>query len=231
MSEYDEETIGDAVDQAMHDADKAISDFADRGIAFAINVKNYHRPQKQLATFPAEFLKNYTGLGYSLMDPVFHWAMSTNGSARWSEIQQKGLFRYAPKTVQNAATSFGMRYGAIIATRPFADKDLRSFLSAARSDREFTDYEIDELARHLENVQSFAAPLGPLTRDQQRVLSLIAGGSTQEQVTQITGFSRSKITRLLAGAQDAFGTSNQTSTIARAAQMGLIIEQKDAGWW
>jgi len=61
VSEYDEETIGDAVDQAMHDADKAISDFADRGIAFAINVKNYHRPQKQLATFPAEFLKNYTG--------------------------------------------------------------------------------------------------------------------------------------------------------------------------
>jgi len=222
----DDDTMQDRIDKVS----AIMPSIANGGFAFGINLHNFN-PQVQHTTFPKEFVKKYTSIRYSVLDPVFVWAMVHSGSARWSEIQSMAIYKFWPKEVQRVAASHGLKYGAIVSRKPFSRQPHRSLLTAARSDREFEDEEIRTLEYFLDQIQESVTTLGPMTKLEQKVLSKLASGASQDEVAKALGVSRSSVARMIQSTQQKFGTKNQTSTVAKAAELGLLLGENDGARW
>ena len=75
-----------------------------------------------------------------MFDPIYYWTVMETGVKRWSEIRYPN-----PRIVSKKASEHGLVFGAIVCKKLNGEK---SFLSAARPDRELTDTEMlrmDEL--------------------------------------------------------------------------------------
>jgi LuxR family transcriptional regulator len=106
------------------------------GFAVALHIA-YATPTFLFQSYPPEWMEEYSARGLHLQDPTVAWGFSHTGAVRWSklhDLDSAGVFR--------RARDFGLEYGVTLAVMT----ESRTVASFARSDREFTDDEIDQLS-------------------------------------------------------------------------------------
>lgn len=106
-------------------------------------------------SYPSDWLDVYGKEGMLMLDPTVRWAMHHHGLKRWSELEEQD-----GAGVLARAREFGIIHGH---TRSIHEGDDISFGGLARSDRDFTQEEIEEvgeLIQRMHDVTDKRATLG-----------------------------------------------------------------------
>ena len=122
------------------------------GFVLAVNVR-WNGPEFLHSTYPEEWRTLYEESHFFMFDPIYYWSLMKTGVRRWSEIRFPD-----PKIVSNKAARHGLVFGAIVCRKFNGEK---SFLSAARPDRELTDAEMRRMEELLINWVSISRDLAP----------------------------------------------------------------------
>jgi LuxR family transcriptional regulator len=139
---------------------------ASAGYAIALHIR-YTTPLFLFQTYPKDWIAHYSQKGLVMQDPIVAWSFSNLGTIRWSELAKDDA-----AGVLIEARKFNMNFGFACAIEI---DDSRSMAGFARSDREFTDAEIEfivETTSTLHVLTEEAGTLNPQTRDALRKLSI-----------------------------------------------------------
>ncbi|MEM6891524.1 MAG: autoinducer binding domain-containing protein [Pseudomonadota bacterium] len=122
-----------------------VTEIATAGYAIAVNLGPGSVDYSH-STYPGVWQELYVKEGLHFGDPIIIHAMRNEpGKSRWSEIAVPDSMN-----VLERAHQFGMRFGAVV-WLPNA-RGFMSILTAARSDREFSDAELEALETSLKKV-------------------------------------------------------------------------------
>ncbi len=132
-----------------------VSDLATAGYALAFHIR-FTSPTFLLQAYPKAWTTYYSIHALVMADPTVAWGFANDGSCRWSMLTDD------PAGVMQRAADHGLQYGVVCAVD---SQDSRSFGSFARSDREFTDQEIDTLHAGLLDVHDATATMDDLPTD------------------------------------------------------------------
>ncbi|MGR3592059.1 MAG: autoinducer binding domain-containing protein [Limimaricola soesokkakensis] len=119
--------------------------------------------------YPPEFRELYARQGWLMRDPTVRWSMQEQGVKRWPEFEatdDTGLLALARE--------YGLTFGHSHSIHEGANFSLGGF---SRSDRDFTDAEIEEvgqLLRRLHDATRSRAPLGAEAHERIRDMAIVA---------------------------------------------------------
>lgn len=119
--------------------------FCTAGYAIALHI-SFTTPRFLFQTYNKDWMEIYSQEGLVLKDPTVLWGFSNTGVARWRDLEDIDDSKILPM-----AREFGLKYGF---TYGIDQDSSRSIASFARSDRDFTDVEIETIsaiALHLHN--------------------------------------------------------------------------------
>ncbi|MGR3464481.1 autoinducer binding domain-containing protein [Limimaricola sp.] len=116
-----------------------LKELAPAGFALGLHI-TFMTPRYMFEAYPPAWLDLYGREGMLMRDPTVRWALSHHGAKRWSEFEEHG----APGEdgIFARARGFGLNYGHM---RSIHQDGGLSFGGLARSDRDFTDAEIEEI--------------------------------------------------------------------------------------
>lgn len=140
---------------------------APAGFAFGLHFKAMG-PSLVFQAYPPEWLSIYNGQGLALQDPAARYTLAENGACRWSELPEPD-----PAGVLERARDFGLNFGVSIG---LDDGTTHSGAGFARSDREYTDEEIEHLMKvtvRLHRVTAPEANIGEATAKELRELASV----------------------------------------------------------
>ncbi len=188
---------------------------ASAGYYVALHV-GFAFPTEERNTYPAKWVELYTREGLMLRDPVVRWVYGNTGTVRWSQLSGAD-----PHGVFAMARAYGLNFGVVIGCVSHGKDTQRSYGSFARSDREFTPREIDELAHHLRQLHERLLVPARLTNAELEALRLVRDGLRLKEIAFQLGVSEGAIKQRLAGAKRKLGarTNSQAATIAQAHRM------------
>ena len=165
-------------------------------------------------TFSPEWTRHYIENVYMLRDPSVFWGFSNLGVTRWSENpipDPSGIFK--------SAADFGMRFGA---TASYGDVKSRSILSISRSDREFTDQELQEALMILRQIHHLSEVRSLITDPEREALRLSAEGLKNKEAAMRIGITESAFAQRLISARKRLNARNTLEATQKAKSMGLI---------
>jgi LuxR family transcriptional regulator, quorum-sensing system regulator SdiA len=165
-------------------------------------------------TYTQEWLEIYTQKGYMLCDPMISWGFSTEGTCRWSEIDIPD-----PHGIWQQAASFGLNFGVAVSCGPASSRSIGGF---ARSDREFTDKEIENIKDIVGVLHRESTPPDSLTDAQRMALRLIAKGSRHADAAAKLGISESALKARLVAARNRLLARTTAEAIQRAIEYKLL---------
>lgn len=171
-------------------------------------------PLMTLQTYPPAWTDHYTRNGYALRDPIIAWGFSFEGARRWSEIDIPDPFN-----ILGQAKEFGLAYGVSVSVGPLTS---RTIGSVARSDREYTDSEIDEVSAIIRRLHGLSQPPDRLTQAQVEALRLIAEGDRHAAAAAKLNISESALKARLTAARDKLMARTTAEAIQRAKDYGLL---------
>jgi len=183
------------------------------GFFFALHIR-FALPLLHHQTYDNAWTDRYTEQAFALRDPIIAWGFSTTGSARWSEITIPDPFN-----ILGQAKEFGMTYGFAVAAGPIQS---RTIASAARSDREFTDDEIEAFAAIIRNLHDITEPPTSLTKAQVDALRCIADGDRHAAAAAKLRISESALKARLNSARQSLLARTTAEAIQRARDYRLI---------
>lgn len=183
------------------------------GFFFALHIR-FALPLLHHQTYPQGWTDHYTEEGYALRDPIIAWGFGQNGTSRWSEIEIPDPF-----DILGQAAKFGMIYGVAVSCGPIKS---RTIASACRSDREFTDPEIDEFAQHISRLHDLTEPPKSLTDAQIEALRCIAEGDRHAAAAARLNISESALKARLSAARTNLLARTTTEAIQRARDYRLL---------
>jgi LuxR family transcriptional regulator len=131
------------------------------GYALALHVR-YTTPTFLFQTYDREWLDYYSQHGFVMTDPAVHWGFVNRGTRTWAELADSdsaGVFK--------AAADHGLNYGIACAMGEQASPSICAF---ARSDREFTQAETDEIMGHLVEIHELTDNLKALSPETAKAL-------------------------------------------------------------
>ena len=166
---------------------------------------------------PKAWIEQYSARGYVLSDPVMNWLYQSTGTTRWSEIEIDD-----PRDVLGQAKRFGMNYGVAICCADKGNSGHRSFGSFARSDREFLDAEIIDLAQHLREAHEALVPPSNLTRAELEALGMVKNGLLMKEIADLLGVSEGAVKQRLKNAKFKLKAKTSTHAATMATTFGLI---------
>ncbi|MCE6953053.1 LuxR family transcriptional regulator [Cereibacter sphaeroides] len=198
----------------LSDMKGAFLQIAQAGFYVALRL-GFYSPEDELNTFPEPFVELYTARGLALQDPLMRWTFTNQGSLRWSSIDLAD-----PLGVMARYRQYGMRFGATICLAGRGTVPKKSFGIFARSDREFTDSEIQDLremltALHVNEPQS-------LTESQVEVLRMLSTGMRYKQMAYALGISESAVKARLKGAAQRMNAKTAAQAASVAASRGIL---------
>ncbi|MCT8330134.1 autoinducer binding domain-containing protein [Albidovulum sediminis] len=183
------------------------------GFFFALHIR-FALPLLHHQTYPREWTDRYTEEAFALRDPIIAWGFSTTGTARWSEITIPDPF-----DILGQAREFGMIYGFAVACGPIKS---RTIASASRSDREFTDAEIEAFASIITNLHDMTEPPTRLSKAQVDALRLIADGDRYAAAAAKLKISESALKARLNSVRQALLARTTAEAVQRARDYRLI---------
>ncbi|WP_108482995.1 autoinducer binding domain-containing protein [Oceaniglobus ichthyenteri] len=192
---------------------KKLDPYAEAGYFLALHIR-FTSPVMMFQTYDPAWINHYTENGYVLRDPMTAWSFSATGTTRWSNRRIPDPFGIFKK-----ARQFGLNYGATISHGPIRS---RTVCSMARSDREFEDHEMAELARLVAILHDMSDPRQRLTKAQTQALKCIADGMRHAAAAEFLGISESALKLRLAGARDRLLARTTAEAIQRAKENNLL---------
>ncbi len=155
---------------AAFDCKQEFGRLAPAGFYAALRV-GFVVPMAECNTMPQAWIDRYTRMGYLVHDPVVRWVYGNTGAIRWHEIVLPD-----PQGVMREAAQYGMRFGAAVSCAPPDEGGHRSYATFARSDRDFTDAEVEQLRDRFTALHLAATPPANLTKAELEALSMLRGG-------------------------------------------------------
>lgn len=118
-------------------------EIAPAGFAIGLHIR-YMTPACMFESYPADWLDVYARDGLLMRDPTVRWAMHHHGAKRWAELEEQD-----GAGVLARAREYGVVHGH---TRSIHEGDDISFGGLARSDRDFTAAEIEEVGELIQTL-------------------------------------------------------------------------------
>ncbi len=190
-----------------------LTELAPAGYIVALHIR-FTSPLMTFQTYPREWADAYTAKGYALRDPLVAWGFSSLGSTRWSELSLPDPFGILAE-----AATFGLKYGASVSV---GDVSSKTIASVARSDREYTDEEINSFASIIMQLHKKTEPPDNLTKAQIEALQLIADGDRHAAAAAKLNISESALKARLTAARTKLLARTTAEAIQRAKDYRLI---------
>lgn len=183
------------------------------GYAIALHI-NFTAPTLLFQTYPVAWITHYEESGFILNDPVVMWGFEHQGTCRWSDMADLDT-----KGVLSAAKAFGMNYGFVVSINANQKKSIGGF---ARSDRDFSDAEIDEIHDILRLIHKEDVSRIMISEKQKALLNEFANGARIDDASANLGIPVVTIKSQLAVIKDLLGTRTNAEAVQRAADLGLL---------
>ena len=174
-------------------------------------------PVEEINSLPLDWVDHYTKNRYMLFDPILRWAYSSVGALRWSDIPIDD-----PRRIILQAQTFGLCYGAAISVFDGNAAGKRSFRYFARSDRDYSDLEINLLHAYVKRRHAEMAPPTNLTMAELEALGMIKDGKRLKEIAFDLGVTEGAVKQRLKNAKTKLGAKTGTQAAALASQYGLI---------
>jgi LuxR family transcriptional regulator len=174
-------------------------------------------PLEEVNCLPRSWVEHYTRHSLMLMDPVMRWVHTHEGATRWSALSNPD-----PADVLLAARQHGISFGIAASTCERGSGQQRSFGLFLRSDREFTDQEMDLLHTYLVARHHALSPPCSLTVSEIEVLRLVKEGVRIKRISDQFHVSESAIKQRLRNARMKLDAKTGAEAISRAVAFGLI---------
>ncbi|MFN4061278.1 MAG: autoinducer binding domain-containing protein [Paracoccus hibiscisoli] len=200
---------------SLEQIDEALATLAPRGFTIGLHIR-YSRPVRRISTYPSRWIQAYTRANLGVGDPMVIWCVLHQGSIRWSDLAR---IMPDPLNVMGQARDHGLTHGVALSWGP---PESRSYIGAARDDRDFTDAEIarmSQLLRRAHDIVERGAALRPILVD---ALEAIACGMTYDQACAALGISRTALRYRLGQARTALGVEDNGHAIRKAIDAGLL---------
>ncbi len=185
------------------------------GFIFAYNV-SFRGPECFHWEYPPAWQAEYDGNGYAYFDPILLWSVMNTGARRWSEVNLPDL-----RGVMRAAAAHGLRFGASFASNSARRK---SILTLSRSDREFTDEEMEFLVATFRHITSEIEREdgGGLTAAEVETLRCLSVGMSHAEAARALGVAVPTVKVRVEKARGKLGARNATQAVAIAIRRRLI---------
>lgn len=183
------------------------------GFFFALHIR-FALPLMHHQTYPQGWTDLYTEEAYALRDPIIAWGFSEVGTSRWSEIKIPDPFDILGK-----ARTFDMTYGFAVSCGPMKS---RTIASAARADREFTDEEMLDFTRLIQQLHTLTEPPKSLTDAQIEALRCVANGDRHAAAAARLNISESAFKARLTAARTSLLARTTAEAIQRARDYRLL---------
>ncbi len=193
-----------------------VKEIAPAGHYIALRI-GFAYPVEEVNELPADWVDHYTQNRFMLFDPVIRWAYSNVGMLRWQELSEDD-----PRKILSNAKTFGLRFGAVISVFDGNDEGQRSYGSFARSDRDFTDLEMQVLQAYVTRRHFEMAPPKNLTMAELEALGMVRDGQRLKEVAHLLGISEGAVKQRLKNAKLKLGAKTGLQAASLAAQFGLI---------
>ncbi|MCC6304739.1 MAG: autoinducer binding domain-containing protein [Rhodobacteraceae bacterium] len=190
-----------------------LSDLAPAGYALGLHIR-FASAHIMVQTYDPRWIEIYTERGYLLCDPLVSWGFGTTGTARWSELNYPD-----PHDIFGQAAGFGLKYGVAVSIGPLSSRSIGGF---ARSDREFTEQEMEKIHETVEILHRESTPPSSLTIAQAMALRLIAKGCRHAEAAALLGISESALKARLRTARERLLSRTTAEAIQRAQEYKLL---------
>lgn len=190
-----------------------LSALAPGGFFFALHIR-FALPLMHHQTYPEGWTDLYTEEAYALRDPIIAWGFSQIGTSRWSEIEIPDPF-----DILGQAKKFGMNYGFAVSCGPMKS---RTIASAARADREFSEEEMVEFTRLIQQLHTLTEPPKSLTDAQIEALRCVAEGDRHAAAAARLNISESAFKARLSAARASLLARTTAEAVQRARDYRLL---------
>ncbi len=190
-----------------------LNPLAPKGYFIGLHIR-FAAPIMQFQTYGKEWSDHYSTKAYALRDPMIAWGFSTNGAVRWSAIPVPDPFN-----ILGDAAAFGMKYGAAISHGPISS---RSIGGMTRSDREYTDSEIEQISKLIRQLHELTEPPESLTKAQIEALRCIAEGDRHAAAAAKLGITESAFKARLISARERLMARTTAEALQRAKEYRLL---------
>ncbi len=190
-----------------------LDQLAPMGYTVGLHIR-FASPLVYKSSYPTEWVDHYNSHSYYLRDPLVFWGVGVEGTTRWSHIPLPDPF-----SVMKKAAAYGLAYGAVSSYGPITS---RSIVGIARSDREFSDEEMDLLRELTVQLHIEAKPPSELTRAQIEALQCVANGDRHTAAAAKLGISESAFKARLQSARLRLEARTTSEAIRKAREFRLL---------
>lgn len=193
---------------------KQLSVVAPAGWNLAFNYR-WNGPEHMFVGFSDAWRAEYETKNYAIGDPIFLWIVSRdNGCARWSEVKTPDL-----RGVMEKARRHQINYGMVFTRHVNGTK---SFLSMARSDREFTDEELSSYNARFNLWVDLLVNRADLTGGEIAVLRCFRDGLGQAETAASLGISESTVKQRFVKICAKLNANTRTQAVATAVARNYL---------
>ncbi len=190
-----------------------LEELAPMGYTVGLHIR-FATPLVYRSSYPQAWVEVYNSHSYYLRDPLVFWGVGVEGTTRWSSIPLPDPFG-----VMKKAAAHGLRFGAVSSYGPITS---RSIVGISRSDREFSDGELDQLKELTIRLHIEAKPPSELTRAQIEALQCLANGDRHTAAAAKLGISESALKARLQSARIRLEARTTSEAIRKAREYRLL---------
>ena len=140
------------------------------GYAIALHI-SFTTPRFLFQTYNKDWMDVYSENGLVLKDPTVLWGFSNTGVKRWNDLKEMDVNQVLP-----LARKYGLKYGFTFAIH---QDDSRSIGSFARTDRDFSDQEIESLAAIATDLHAHTEKIKKLSNEELTQLKTLSVNYTR----------------------------------------------------
>jgi LuxR family transcriptional regulator len=166
---------------------------------------------------PEAWVREYTASGFLVHDPAMRWAHENQGCVRTRDLVVRDSLG-----VLELAKNYGLNFGAVVCCVDPGDRGERSFGFFFRSDREYSDAEIDQLYAGVYATHCAYARPKNLTEAELETLGLVKNGLLMKEIASALGVSESAVKQRLRNARLKLNAKTGSQAAARATMLGMI---------
>jgi LuxR family transcriptional regulator, quorum-sensing system regulator SdiA len=196
--------------------DDEMKTLAPAGYYLAIRV-GFAFPLVEQNHLPEGWVKEYTASGLLMHDPAMAWAYRNTGVTRLKDLGENDT-----QGVLELAKNYGLNFGAVASCSEPDQSGQRSFGFFFRSDRDYSEGELERL--HASLAASHIAHARPknLTNAELETLSLVKNGVLMKEMACLLGISESAIKQRLKNARLKLNAKTGSQAAATATMLGMI---------
>jgi LuxR family transcriptional regulator, quorum-sensing system regulator SdiA len=174
-------------------------------------------PMVEQNCLPESWVREYTVSGLGVYDPAMIWAYQNQGHVRMRDLAAKDS-----QGVLELAKYHGLNFGAVACCQDSEDGGGRSFGFFFRSDRDYTEEELDQIHAGLLALHRAHARPKNLTEAELETLGLVKNGLLMKEIASALGVSESAVKQRLRNARLKLNAKTGSQAAARATMLGMI---------